>query len=321
MNETLRALAGQFVWVDLGAADGSTMAALRGLRKAITLIELDAVAEENSDPGDLFNRVAIKGAVVGSSGKRPYYVRSFSQSSSFLKTNDNIVRDYGLESFVHIEKTLDLMCDTRSNLLASLNVKDISFLKTDLEGLDTEVLISSSELVTRTLVIQSELRLQPYYIGEPPFHEATAFLYKNGHELVEIRPERWKYKTINRDVARDGRLAWADFIFMLGESAVRERFGPISGLAFAKQAIVMHALGLTNIAEHLADLASPELPPGIARELRTYLGQGTHHFPAHASTSLLKIRGVGILARPIRRLCRIALDALSFSRPFPHIAP
>jgi hypothetical protein len=121
------------------------------------------------------------------------------------------------------------------------------------------------------LCVQSELRFQPIFEGEPPFHEAAAYLHGLGFELVHLRPEVWKYATPSRNLLRDGRSVWTDAVFFLAPARVRERFGDASWKGFAKQLILSRMLGLTNFAEYLYEQTRTEYPAEVKGELEQFV--------------------------------------------------
>ena len=53
----------------------------------------------------------------------------------------------------------------------------------------TPAVASAPEIVGQALCVQSELRFQPFFHGEPHFHEVAAYLTGLGFELVFLRPE------------------------------------------------------------------------------------------------------------------------------------
>ena len=85
-----------------------------------------------------------------------------------------------------------------STILTEFGLSSVDFLKTDLEGVDFEVIQSLQEKLERVLFIDAELRFQPFFAGEPDYHEVASFLYARGFELVSLSPAYWKPKTKHR---------------------------------------------------------------------------------------------------------------------------
>lgn len=317
MNETSRLLAGDFTICDLGSANSADLPGLRPLRRAITLIELDAIGQGRTAASGYYRKIVLQKAISGRPGRRTFHKRKFAQSSSFLEINDELAAAYGLESFYAPDGTLELECETLSSLLSGHGLTRVDFLKTDLEGIDFEVLASAPEIVGRSLAIQSELRFQPLYRGEPDFYAFGAFLAGHDFELITLRPEAWKYATASRDLQRDGRLVWADAIFFLKPECVDQTFGDAAPVALLKQVILAKSLGLSNYAEFLFQGVRSRLPATIAAELTTYLATGTGALRLVNSFAGLPGGNRAILVS--RRLLLAAARALTYIRAFKHI--
>lgn len=271
MTETVRQLTGDFVLLDLGSANSVAMFRdFPALQPAATLIAVDAREDQYRGPDKFHRRISIKKAVAGTSGKRPFYSRLFPECSSFLQPKPELVAAYGLERYFKLKEVSKLECTTVRELLAEHGIQRVDFFKTDVEGLDFEVLTSAPELVGQSLCVQSELRFQPIFEGEPPFHEVVGWLADLGFELIHFRPEVWKYQTPFRDRVRDGRNVWTDAMFFLSPDKVRERFPAAPWKAFAKQIILCRMLGLANYAEFLFAQTAALYPPQVRGELESF---------------------------------------------------
>jgi FkbM family methyltransferase len=271
MRETARLLKGDFIVLDLGSAH--TKAILKsspGLAEAITLIETDPLLERSAGARES-NRICLKQAVAGKPGQRTFKKRKFPDCSSFLEPKEGLIRAYGLEDYFVQVGSVELECVTLDTLLEECGVRRVDFLKTDLEGMDFEVLSSVPSLIEQCLCLQSELRFQPFYEGEPPFYEVNRYLADRGFELVSLKNSVWKYATGKRDVERDGRTVWTDAIFFLTAKSIQERFANDSWKAFAKQVILGRLLGLTNLAEYLLAQNNAAFPEEVRRELARFV--------------------------------------------------
>lgn len=271
MREITNQLASEgFYALDLGAAAAGELFPA-SLRRAITLVELDAVSVAVRDRSAYQHRIAIRGGVAGKAGTRLFHKRRFPPVSSFLEPNPELVRAYGIGPYYEPDGTVELSCETLRTVLASHNIPRVDFIKTDLEGLDYEVLSSAPEVVCQAVAIQSELRFEPFYIGEPYFHQAAEFMTGLGFDLVSMRPEVWKPVTPHSTLLRDGRLVWADVIWFLGPRKVTEVFREKSALAFTKQIILAKALGLHCYAEFIFVGIKESLPTAPREELEQFL--------------------------------------------------
>ena len=299
-----------------------SLPALKPLLKAITLIEIDAAAKPTTGTSTYGKRIGLKAAVSGTTGRRTFYKRKFAPSSSFLKINPELAAAYGMQNLFEPDGEMELECETLRSILAAHELGRVDFLKTDLEGLDFEVLTSAPDLVGQSLVIQSELRFQPLYVGEPDFCATASFLRDLGFELITLRPEFWKYATRHSPVMRDGRLAWADAIFVLSREKVEQVFQESAPRAFVKQIILAQALEMSNYAEHLYESAKPVLPAFAQQELQRYLAPGPH-LPCilrHMANSLAEIPGGGRVLWFARRLLLSGARACTIHKNLKHLA-
>jgi len=322
MDATIRTLTGDFTILDLGSASATDLLGLRPFRPALTLIELDAVSATAPATTDYHRKIAIQAAIAGQPGRRKFYQRKFPQSSSFLPARTELVEAYGLQAFFEIEKTFEVECETLTSVLNTHNIQRVDFLKTDLEGLDYEVLTSAPDIVRQSLVIQSEVRFQPLFVGEPDFTTIVAYLTSLGFELVGLRPEVWKYATRQRDLMRDGRMVWADAIFFNSATQLASLFQDQTPLAFLKQIILAQALGLHNYAAYLFEHMQAQLPADIQRELVGHLEQkmGIPRLLLQLLNKLASIPGGGRIVWSLRR-CSLALARVStYHRDLRHIA-
>jgi len=269
MLKTINLLTGNFIILNLGSAGDRDLPTK--FSRAITLVEIDALSSSKTTESKYFKRISLKKAIGGKTEKRLFYKRKWRDSSSFLKANPEIVSIYGHEKYVEFDGTIEMECESIKSLLDTFRIGRVDFIKTDLEGLDYEVLSSAPEIVSKALVITSELRFQPFYLGEPPFHTMVTYLTDHGFEIITMRPEVWKLLTPNRHKQRDGRLVFADTTFFLRPSKVREIFKEEAPLAFIKQIILAKTFGLHNYAEFLFCSIKEDLPSIIQEELKEYL--------------------------------------------------
>ena len=270
MKETINLLKGNFTILDLGCAKASDIIP-KQLRKAVTLIETDPLTTSATSETEYFKKITLDKAVSGSSGKRTFYKRKFTQCSSFLGIYPELVKSYGLQDYTKSDGVIELECETIQSLLNMAGIDQLDYIKTDLEGFDYEVLSSAPNIVSKALVIQSELRFQPFYIGEPYFHTTVDYLTNFGFDLISMQPWVWKYATENSRLMRDGRIVWGDVIFFLGIEKVKKVFGKLAPMEFVKQIILAKSLCLHNYAEFIYESVKSNLPDVIQNEMKQYL--------------------------------------------------
>ena len=253
------ALRDRFVVVNLGAGGDAELALPDHVRRSVTLVQIDA-ANAPVDESSVHRRVPLRRVVADAHGTRTFHEAAYPWCSSLVPPRPGLVRRYGLEDYFETVASTEVECFTLPEALAEAGVAEIDFLGTDVEGLDAPILRTSSELLARALVVRSELRFEPMYEGEPPFHEAVALMEERGFELVGVDPEAWKPATPRQRRHRDGRTVWADCVFVRRSDALPDAPADLSGLVEAKQVLLTAMTGLRAWAEHLLERNSGAIP-------------------------------------------------------------
>jgi hypothetical protein len=230
----------------------------RDLADRINVFSVDAVS-----PGQGASFTAISEIVAPDAGGVTFVERSFSGCSSIAPPREDLVRAYGLEALFREKSRLTVQGTTVGQLAERHHVDRWHFMKTDLEGLDFAVVKSLGDDLRRTLVLQMELRFEPFYAGEPHFHEVAAYLAGRGFDVLDLQIERWRYVTPHMLLPTKGRATYCDALFVNREP------GDQSTDVLA-QALILGILGYLNQAEHLLGRAG-DVPPEAAAEIVDFL--------------------------------------------------
>lgn len=267
MNELVSALRGNFTIVNLGCIGDDDLPLPETLRRTITLLEADVEGGAETRHG-YHRKLKINRPVAGQPGKRLFRHTNFPGTCSLLEPLEGVVESFGMENYARLLELIEFDCTTIPELLRAENIATLDFLKTDIEGLDHEIIHSCRQFFGQTLFIQCELRFRPFYKGEPYFHETVNLLAENGYEVLDIAHiDRWKYRTHHRRYQVEGRALWADFLFVLKPEYLSQNFGAKFPLALAKQVILATMLGKKNYGEYLLGRFPGSLPADWVREL------------------------------------------------------
>jgi FkbM family methyltransferase len=276
-------LAGQFVVVNLGSATDRDYELPADLLAATTLVEVDAAGSSHSK-AKYFAKHILSSVVSGAKETRTFRVHRYGPCSSLLEPRRDLIEAYGLNKYYEPVSSSTVECERLPDLLKEIQIQTIDFLKTDLEGMDFAVIQTCEAMLPDIVAIQCELRFQPFYSGEPHFHEVVSYLVERNFELIGLQPEYWKPKTPHANAHKDGRAVWADCLFMRKPDTVR------TPLHQAKQVIIASLAGRRCYGEHLlelyrtgllpqswaADLERLVLPKPNAR--RNWIRGALHHF-------------------------------------------
>jgi hypothetical protein len=270
MKDIYTALRNNFTIVNLGCIGDADFVLPSQLLKTLTVVEVDAEgAAVTSDR--YYKKISIQKPISGRPGKRVFRRNNFAGTCSLLEPQDGMVEAYGMERYCRLIERIELECETIPDLLKANQIQSLDFLKTDIEGLDPEIVQSSKEYLGRTHFIQCELRFRPFYQAEPYFYETVNLLAEHGYEVLDIlHIDRWKYKTPGRQVQLQGRAVWADFLFVLKPERLADTFGQSLPEAVAKQVVLSCMLGKKNYGEFLIqkfDAVLPEDWKGVLRPL------------------------------------------------------
>lgn len=264
----IQALPGRFVIANLGAGGDADYDLPTKIRKTATLIEIDAGNQAAKTGESYYAKHGIKKTIAGTGGVRKFFNRKLWLCSSLHDPDEKLIKKYGLEDHYGLLSVKEVEVVTFPEVLRSLGIETVDFLKTDIEGEDFAVIRSCIREIPGILAIQCELRFEPFYRGEPFFHEVAAFLHENDFELIGLRPEYWKPKTAHRHKYKDGRIVWVDCLFLRNNDSVKNLPGKSGDLMRAKQVLIASMLGKKGHAAWLLDCYRENLPGKWADELR-----------------------------------------------------
>src|ERR1700744_2592014 len=175
MNDLCQALQDNFTILNLGCIGDEDFALPKKILKALTVVEIEA--EGGAVTSNRYHKkVSIKKPISGRAGKYIFRRNSFAGTCSLLEPLPGAVEMWGMENYCRLIERTEIECETIPQLLASHKIKTLDFLKTDIEGLDSEIIRSCENYLGQTHFIQCELRFQPFYQTEPYFHDTVNYL-------------------------------------------------------------------------------------------------------------------------------------------------
>ncbi|HEY1717502.1 MAG TPA: FkbM family methyltransferase [Verrucomicrobiae bacterium] len=267
MKDLLTDLKDNFTVVNLGCIGDADFLLPRKFLKTLTIVEIDA--EGGAVTGDRYHKkISIQKPISGRPGRHVFRRNNFAGTCSLLEPLDGVVEMWGMENYCRLIERNEVECETIPQLLESQKIKTLDFLKTDIEGLDPEIIRSCENYLGKTHFIQCELRFRPFYQSEPYFQDTVNLLARHGYEVLDIlHVDRWRYKTSNRPFQAQGRAVWADFLFVLQPERLAGNFGEKLPEAVAKQVILACMLGKKNYGEFLLHKFKNSLPENWFQEL------------------------------------------------------
>lgn len=267
MKDLFEALAGKFITANLGCIGDIDSGLPERFERTLTVVEIDAAGGAYTK-SNYYRKICIDQPIGGRAGKQVFHRNTFAGTCSLLKPREGKVQQYGFERYCQLVGDVEVECETLPTLLKRQGIAGLDHLKTDLEGLDFAIIQSCEEYLGKTLLIQSELRFDPFYETEVPFHEVVTYLAQHGYEVLDIlHVDRWKYRTPHWNTQIEGRAVWGDFLFVLRPDKLAENFGADLPLAVAKLVILSSMVNKKNYGEYLLGRFASSLPSGWAEEL------------------------------------------------------
>lgn len=256
---------GEIVFIDLGSSFGDHFSYPRWTLDKIHTVSLDglAVPEQGKGSG---KRTSIKSIVAGKSHTAIFNEKHFLPASSLLTDDVSVVQSFGMGAFAQIKQRHSVRTITLDDVLKDAGLSRIDALKTDLEGLDFEVIRSVEQLLPEISFLRAELAFLPRYFGEPRFHDCHNYLTERNYFLAGLKTSSWRYKTEHRDFCPDGRLVWGDFEYISDKSVTN---APIA--VVARHALVASLCGYPNYAEQLIERQIEPTDTSLSRSLKYVL--------------------------------------------------
>lgn len=239
--------------LNVGAAGDVGYNLSSSLKKMIRLGAIDAAGDASFSPEEYADYLPIKKVISGKRESRQFHVYEYQTCSSILKPNMTVVNEYGLSKFVALKQIHEVDCVTVEDIVSEAQWSKLDFLKTDAEGMDFEIIKGAGDTLLKGLLgIQAELRFQPYFEGEPYFHEVAQYLHHQGFQLIGMQPQIWKPVTSRQKEHQEGRLAWADCFFVKTLDQLRKDQEHLKE-NLAKQIVICALAGYRSHGEFLLE--------------------------------------------------------------------
>ena len=255
-----------FVIFDIGSSFAKSNKILKKYSQDICYLEIDALSISDIIDQKLYKNIKIRKGIHTLTGPKEFIERQYIETSSFLDIRPGMIEQYGMDYHFKEVKRFALECVTVSDILKENNLNHIDFLKTDVEGLDFDIIQSIESMLPKVNVIKSEIRFEPFYIGEKPFYEVCKYLSDHGFQFINFSNlDEWKYKTTNQKKFRDGRMVWGDFIFF----RKLDKSSPQFTVDLVKQILIAKSLNLNSHAEYLLESNEAHFEKKLYQELKT----------------------------------------------------
>jgi FkbM family methyltransferase len=183
----------KIIILDLGSFEGFSPIWDK-LKDKAELIGIDPFEPEGVRFGKFNRKETTFNCIIGDKDQIDvdFYIAENKHASSLLKENQKVVSRYQPGRDGRIIKTEKVNVKEISILLQNQNIKDLDFLKIDIEGAELTVMKNLENLLKNNcLGIVIECFFQEYHINRPLFSEIELYLRSLGYYVFDISLEKW----------------------------------------------------------------------------------------------------------------------------------
>lgn len=168
---------------------------------------------------------------AGDGSTRTFYETEWGPTSSLYAPNLTGISDFtGLAEISTVAKTTEV----QTRRLDDVFDEDVHFLKLDVQGGELDVLKGAVGLLTKVLVIHTEVEFYPMYQDQPLFDDVSRFLLEHGFELFDLpRLIKYSYQPAAEPLER---LLWGEAVFI----PTRDRIDQLDRQGTRRLARIMH---------------------------------------------------------------------------------
>jgi len=148
---------------------------------------------------------------------RPFFQTTHPMCSSLYRPNERLLdRYYNMES-AHLENVVSIETESLDNFDSEHGIKDVDFIKIDIQGAELEVFQGGVNTLNDVAVIVSEVEFIPHYIDQPLFGDVCKFLMEKGfmfHKFLGMGGRALRPIVMNNDRNSASQHIWTDAMFI-----------------------------------------------------------------------------------------------------------
>ena len=176
--------------------------------------------------------------VVGNGTTRTFHQCNFSMTSSLYEPNTPLLDRF--QNLGELTRVVQRSPVETRRLDDLAEVRDVDYLKLDVQGAECDVIEGAAEILSNALVVHTEVEFVPLYIGQPLFAEVDQALRRKGfcfHRFAGLAGRTFKPLIYQNNVnAMLSQALWADVVY------VRDWMGweSLKAEQLLKLALVLH---------------------------------------------------------------------------------
>jgi FkbM family methyltransferase len=117
---------------------------------------------------------------------RNFYMTKDPACSSIYPPNEYLAKRYRELDCINPNSIVTIQCVTLDSWAVSNNIECIDYLKIDTQGSELDILMGSTQTLTRTSLVEIEVEFTPIYQGQPLFADVDKFMRENGFILWNL---------------------------------------------------------------------------------------------------------------------------------------
>jgi FkbM family methyltransferase len=268
----------EIVALDIGARGGPDTS-LRPIKDLVSYIIFEPDAEEFArlqKSGSMgWRRIHPICAAIGSGDIGTLNLYRNRECSSLLEADISLANRFSREEYYILDNSVSVSVGSLDKTLENNQVRNVSYLKIDIQGAEIDALKTASDLLSnQLLLLRTEVSFLPIYKNQPCFSEVEQYLREFGFEFLRFvelhhwrRGSRVKYPSVDftRKIASTGQLIHGDALFFRPPERLTQCYD--SGEQLVKLALLAYAYGdidlsvdclmQTQASEVLVDLGLP----------------------------------------------------------------
>ena len=133
------------------------------------------------------NQLFIPAALSSEDGERIFYRTESVGNCSFYNPNAIFIRRFVPSPAYKVNETLTIMTTTLDNALSKQQIKDVDFIKMDVEGSEVDIIVGGGKRTLQSVFgIEVEVWFNEIYQGQPLFSDVDFALREKGFRLFDV---------------------------------------------------------------------------------------------------------------------------------------
>tara|TARA_Y100000590_G_C15726583_1_gene1015456 strand:- start:978 stop:1967 length:990 start_codon:yes stop_codon:yes gene_type:complete len=159
------------------------------------------------------NEIIINSGLLNKKGKTVLNICKSKGASSIFEPNYKFLKLFHDVERFEIQSNENINTDTLDNQLIKNNIKELDFMKVDVQGSELKVLNGSTNTLKGIIGLEIECEISEIYNNQPLFSDILQFLNSKEFHLFDLKRYYWKRKNAILKNNKKGQLVFVDALF------------------------------------------------------------------------------------------------------------